>query len=77
MREERLNSIDLFKFLMAVVVVAFHTNPFDKCTSVFVNETMIIVADMAVPFFFLASGYFIADKWGGILPQSAGHIFKR
>lgn len=76
MRKERLNSIDLFKFLMAVVVVAFHTNPFDKCTSVFANETMIIVADMAVPFFFLASGYFIADKWGNTAAERRVYIQK-
>lgn len=71
-----MNSIDLFKFLMAIVVIAFHTNPFDKCTSVLVNETAIIVADMAVPFFFLASGYFIADKWGDTAAERRAYIQK-
>lgn len=76
MKEERLNSIDLFKFLMAIVVVAIHTNPFDKCTNVLVNETVIVIEDMAVPFFFLASGYFIAKKWGNTSKERKAYIQK-
>lgn len=52
--KEQINSIDLFKFLMAVVVVAIHTNPFDRCASTFVNEMAMTIEDMAVPFFFLS-----------------------
>lgn len=76
MREKRLNSIDLFKFLMAIVVIAIHTNPFDKCTSAFINETAMVIEDMAVPFFFLASGYFIAEKWGDTAAERQACIQK-
>lgn len=68
MREE-FHSIDLFKFLMAIVVVAFHTNPFVNCESVVVNEIVIIVADASVPYFFMATGYLLAGRWGDTRQQ--------
>lgn len=56
------NSIDLCKFMMAFVVVAIHTHPFETCTDGrFLNIYGIFVG-LAVPFFFLASGYLLAAK---------------
>lgn len=56
------NGIALMKFVMALVVVAIHTEPL-FC----VNNTCILslynsVTSLAVPFFFLASGYFLGLK---------------
>jgi surface polysaccharide O-acyltransferase-like enzyme len=57
-----LYSIDLFKFIMAFAVVAIHTEPFVACSNDnFLNEYDILV-QLAVPFFFLASGYLLAIK---------------
>ncbi len=61
--KEKFNSIDLFKFLMAIVVVVFHTNPFVHCESTLVNQIVIGIADISVPFFFMASGYLLAVRW--------------
>ncbi len=59
---KRYNSIDLFKFIMAFAVVAIHTHPLEACT----NDNLFLAYDllvsMAVPFFFLASGYLLAVK---------------
>lgn len=67
--KEKFHLIDLFKFLMAIVVIVIHTNPFDKCTSIIVNEAATVIEDMAVTFFFMASGYLMAVKWGDICKQ--------
>ncbi|MDE5697189.1 MAG: acyltransferase [Lachnospiraceae bacterium] len=74
--KEKFNSIDLFKFLMAIVVVAFHTNPFVHCKSTLVNEIVIMIADMSVPFFFMASGYLLAVRWGDTRQQREQYIQK-
>lgn len=74
--KEKFNSIDLVKFMLAIVVVAFHTNPFVNCKSVLVNETVMLIADMTVPFFFMASGYFLALGWGETCQQREKYIHK-
>lgn len=76
MMKEKFNSFDLFKFLMAIVVVAFHTNPFVHCESILVNEIVIIIADMSVPFFFMVSGYLLAVGWGDTRQQREKYIQK-
>lgn len=62
----RIGSLDLFRFLAIVAVIAIHTTPFRthcgiendlyRCIDVVINQ----LARFAVPFFFVISGYF----WG-------------
>ncbi len=59
---KRYNSIDLVKFLMAFAVVAIHTNPMVNCSNESLVEVYDIVVNLAVPFFFLASGYLLSSK---------------
>ncbi len=56
------NSIDLFKLVMAFAVVAIHTRPLDNCTNRNLLTAYDLAVGMAVPFFFLASGYLLAIK---------------
>lgn len=53
------NGIDLCKLIMAVVVVAIHTEPLVNCD----NEVVLMIYNQfiqfAVPFFFIATGYFL------------------
>ena len=56
------NGIDLFKFIMAVAVVAIHTHPLENCTNSDLIKIYEIIVNMAVPFFFLASGYLLGMK---------------
>lgn len=53
------NSIDLTKLIMAVFVVAIHTNPLAGVQNQTVLTVCNTVLQMAVPFFFLASGYLL------------------
>ena len=53
------NSIDLFKLLMAFAVVAIHTNPIVKWSNPIAISFVVMVEDWAVPFFYIASGFFL------------------
>lgn len=61
-KRKRVNSIDIFRLICALLVVAIHTHPFTD-----VNETIgfivvQILPRIAVPFFFCISGYYYIEK---------------
>ncbi len=49
-------AVDLMKFLLAIVVVSIHTDPF---TGTALNEPWGMITRVAVPFFFLSSAFFL------------------
>lgn len=59
----RYNSIDLFKLIMAICVVAIHTHPLEYCNSSIILEIYESVVRLAVPFFFMASGFLMAGRF--------------
>lgn len=59
---QQYNSIDLCKFVMAFAVVAIHTDPVSNIQNQAFLRVYGIVVRLAVPFFFLASGYLLAVK---------------
>lgn len=61
-RRARYNGIDLVKFIMAICVIAIHTQPLEYCSNTAVIELYTNFVNSAVPFFFLASGYLLAVK---------------
>ena len=60
MKEYR--SIDLFKFICAVLIIILHTAPFASYSKVLTFGLRHIVTTIAVPFFFAASGFLTAKK---------------
>ena len=62
---EKYNAIDLFKLIMAVCVIAIHTNPLYECNSKAVISIYNTLVGVANPFFFLSSGYLIGKKYFG------------
>ena len=57
--QKRYNTIDVMKIIMAFNVVGIHTGTyFDTNFPIEVNY----VLDIAVPFFFVCSGFFIQNK---------------
>lgn len=52
-------TVDIFKFIMAFAVIAIHTNPVVNCTNPIIENIVKIVEGWAVPFFFIASGFFM------------------
>lgn len=60
-------SVDIFRYVCAILVVMIHTHPFafgdeDSLADAFSTDC---VARIAVPFFFAVSGYFFAEKMNG------------
>lgn len=60
--KQQYNSIDLVKFLMAFAVIAIHTCPLNHCKNELVLSIYNNLVNIAVPFFFLASGYLLSRK---------------
>lgn len=60
--QNRYNSIDIFRFICAIMVVAIHTNPFIDQNFYLGYLFTQIIPRIAVPFFFLTSGYFYISK---------------
>ncbi len=59
------NIFDLVKFIMALCVVAIHTHPLENVQIPIVQSIFDTVFSLAVPFFFLCSGYLLAGKMQG------------
>lgn len=57
-------TIDILKFIMALCVVAIHTDPAKliEDTNIYIIYRSIV--KLAVPFFFIATGFLLADKIG-------------
>ncbi len=56
--KKKYDGIDIIKFLMAVIVVASHTQLYSR-TDPFLTTIYDLIRDCVVPFFFLASGFFL------------------
>ena len=63
MERRKFNSLDICKLLMAFCVVAIHTHPLEYCTITIANDIYESFVRMAVPFFFLSSGFLLAQKF--------------
>ena len=60
--KQKYQGIDLFKFIMSILVIAIHTHPLENSTNIVLNTIYTVFVKMAVPFFFIASGYLLAIK---------------
>lgn len=61
-RTERNNSIDIFRFICALLVIAIHTNLATEINLYLGYFCSQILPRVAVPFFFCVSGYFYIKK---------------
>lgn len=62
MIEQRFGSLDYAKFVFSIMIIGLHTAVFSDISyeiAFFINQ---ILARLAVPFFFIASGFFIGTK---------------
>lgn len=61
-KKAKYNSLDIVKFFMAICVIAIHTNPFFNCANEVIQAIYQSVIGLAVPFFFLSSGFLLGVK---------------
>ena len=61
---ERNRSIDIFRYICAIMVVAIHTSPFSDIDDRLGYLFTEIIPRIAVPFFFVVSGYFYTKGLG-------------
>lgn len=54
--------IDFIKFIMAIFVVAIHTDPFERIHENIFTKSWDIIVRIAVPYFFIASGFLLFSK---------------
>lgn len=64
-KQASYNSIDFIKFIMAFCVVAIHTNPLINCSNRLALSIYDSIVELAVPFFFIVSGFLMAKKFDG------------
>lgn len=57
--DREFGMVDICKFIMAFAVIAIHTNPVVNCTNLLAVRCVVMIEDWAVPFFFIASGFFL------------------
>ncbi len=85
LNRKNYNGIDLFKFIFAVIVVMIHAKPFadiSETVNWFISNSLF---NLAVPFFFMASGFLLFAKIKNLTDESQKinaikkyvlHIFK-
>ena len=73
-RAEQSRAIDVVKFLMAICVVAIHTQPLQSVNGIGKNLYETTVA-LSVPFFFMSTGYLVFGKL--ILPYDCEYNKKK
>lgn len=60
--DKNYNVIDVMKFVMAIFVVAIHTHPENSIVNPIILNIINSIYSLAVPFFFVASGFFVYNK---------------
>lgn len=60
MINKKINSLDVAKFIMAILVICLHTYPLKKFEPL---PLFSIITNIAVPFFFIASSYLLFKKF--------------
>lgn len=63
MNHKNYDMIDLIKYICAILVVVVHVNPFVEIGEVYNFIAINIFGRIAVPFFFIANGYFFAKGY--------------
>ena len=71
------SNIDLFKLIFAIIVVSIHTLPFKEFSESFTWYYNNTLANLAVPFFFITSGFLLFDKLNKVQEADKNSIVKK
>lgn len=59
---KQYNSLDLMKFISAILIIVLHTSPFQSYNALISFGLRNVVTIIAVPFFFCTSGFLLFKK---------------
>ncbi len=62
-RQKSYAGIDIFRFIFALMIVAIHTSPLSSSSEIGDFIFTRIISRVAVPFFFMTSGFFLISKY--------------
>ncbi len=74
---KQYNSLDLAKFIAAILIVIIHANPFSTYSSVAAFAFRNIIATVAVPFFFVTSGFLFCVKLNTLPSEDKSSYFRK
>lgn len=60
--DNRNRSVDIFRYICAIMVVAIHTHPFEELNGSLSFVFTGVIPRIAVPFFFVTAGYYYIDN---------------
>lgn len=73
---KQYNSLDLAKFVSAILIIIIHANPFTSYSSLLSFSFRNIIAIVAVPFFFVTSGFLFFTKLNNLGEDDQKQYFK-
>ena len=74
---KQYNSLDIAKFIAAILIIIIHANPFSTYSNVAAYAFRNIIATVAVPFFFVTSGFLFAVKLNSLPNEEKASYFKK
>lgn len=74
---KQYGALDLAKFVAAILIIVLHTNPFSSYSSILNYGFRSIITIMAVPFFFLTSGFLFCTKLNSLDEKDKSDYFKK
>lgn len=74
---EQYNSLDLMKFISAILIIILHTSPFSSYSKIISFGFRNIVTIIAVPFFFCTSGFLFFKKISLLVTKEKVIYFKK
>ena len=63
MKKENLKALDIIKLIMSIFVVSIHTEPLLGVEKNVIYDIWWVLAEIAVPVFFISTGYFITREY--------------
>ncbi len=73
---KQYNSLDLMKFISAILIIVLHTSPFQSYNALISFGLRNVVTIIAVPFFFCTSGFLLFKKLSVLSQDENGKYFK-
>lgn len=73
---KQYNSLDLMKFISAILIIVLHTSPFQSYNALISFGLRNVVTIIAVPFFFCTSGFLLFKKLSVLSQDEKGKYFK-